>query len=129
MNDTSNAAEAATLTDTALDDVRRERARQDKIWGEQRHPSFDQALLQREPQRMAERYEIPTEARAKWLCQTMAARGECTYADIALEEFAEVVATCGEDETETRGELVQLAAVVVQWIEAIDRRKLEAGPS
>lgn len=116
------------MTDNVLDEVRAERKRQDEIWGEQNHPSFPPAILSRNEEdrlkiwRMAENYEIPTEERAKHLCNHAEKRGEVTFTHIALEEFCEVVGSCNEPESETRKELVQLAAVVVAWIEAIDKR-------
>ena len=54
--------------------------------------------------------------------------GNCTWAHIAVEEMAEAV-EAATDAAQGRGvlaalrkELVQLAAVIVAWIEAIDRR-------
>jgi hypothetical protein len=105
-------------------DVLAERQRQDKKWGEQNHPSVDPVLQSRVggcvPERMCREYEIPCEERAKYLCQTAAAHHECTWTHIALEEFCEAVSA--PDDAARRGELVQLAAVVVQWIECLDRR-------
>lgn len=121
---------------SVLAEVARERARQDEKWGEQNHPSGSPA-----PDgvsvdfHVSAIYEICSEIRAKFLCDTAAARGECTFAHIAIEELCEAVtAACdeastldvsymdGPPEAKTRAELVQLAAVVVAWIEAIDRR-------
>ena len=106
-----------------INEIREERIRQDAKWGEQNHPCLDQNLLNREggctSERMAAEYDIPTELMAKQSCDRKAEMGQCTWTDIALEEFAEVV---GEfDPTKRRQELVQLAAVVVAWIEKIDR--------
>ena len=104
------------------EEIQAERARQDAKWGEQNHPSFDTVLMDRvggcTPQRMCEEYEIPSEMRAKYLCQS--ADRDVTWPHIAVEELCEAVSTL--DEKNLRGELVQLAAVVVQWIECIDRR-------
>lgn len=110
-----------------LGQVRAERGRQDAKWGVQDHPSVDPVLMQRdggcEPERMASEYEIPTEPRAKALCEMAARAGRCTFAHIAVEELAEAVAAAtAAGEASCRAELVQLAAVVVAWIEAIDRR-------
>jgi len=113
---------------SVLDEIAAERARQDAKWGEQNHPSLDPVLLNRPggctPERMAEHYEIPTEARAKFLCQTNAERGTCTYAHILIEEVAEAIAAGVTSEAALRAELVQTAAVVVAWIEKIDRAAL-----
>lgn len=112
----------------ALDDVVAERERQDAKWGEQNHPSVDPVLTRRSggctPQRMAEEYEIPSATRAKWLCGIRHKRGDGTWADIVVEELAEAVEAAveyGDASVELRVELVQTAAVIVAWIEAIDR--------
>lgn len=47
--------------------------------------------------------------------------GNPTFAKIATEEFFEVMAE--EDPVKLRNELIQLAAVCVQWAQAIDRRE------
>lgn len=114
-----------------LVEVEQERFRQHAKWGQQDHPSFDQELLSRPggctPVRMSEHYEIPSEARGKFLCDEAARRGQLTYAAIAIEELSEVVGSCNAPERATRSELVQTAAVLVAWIEAIDRRSARAG--
>lgn len=70
-----------------LSDVRRERKRQDRLWGEQNHP--------------------PT-----------------TFLAILGEEFGEVCQAALEKKHEQyRKELVQVAAVAVQMIEAFDRAR------
>lgn len=46
--------------------------------------------------------------------------GTVTFADILLEEVFEAMAE--DDQQRLRTELVQAAAVCVQWVEAIDRR-------
>jgi hypothetical protein len=53
-------------------------------------------------------------------CERAAAEGRMTWRHILLEEVAEALA---EDEPHRiRGELVQTAAVAVQWLQAIDQR-------
>ena len=97
---------------------------QDAKWGEQNHPSLDQTLLNRisgcTEKRMAEEYEIPNQERAKILCNIHAKRKTLTFAHIAVEELSEAI--CTFNESEMRKELVQLAAVIVQWVQTIDRR-------
>lgn len=120
-----------------------ERARQDAKWGEQRHPDVDRVLTDRgpstyngrtsqggcSPARMAEEYGIPTAGRAKHNCDGAAEIGQPTWAHIAVEELAEVVeaATLAQQgrgpEEHVDKELVQLAAVIVQWIEARAARR------
>ncbi len=113
------------LTTIVLEEVARERRRQDAKWGEQNHPSVDPVLSGRSggctPERLCKHYEIPTEARAKYLCDTEHHAGVGTYASIAVEEMSEAVSA--PDDVARRKELVQLAAVVVGWIECIDRRQ------
>lgn len=114
-------------TREVIEEVLAERARQDDKWGEQNHPDVDPVLTGRkggcDATRMAQEYEMPGEHRAKFLCQSAAKRGQCTWTHIALEELAEAMsaATAG-DELATRAEVIQLAAVCVQWALAIDRR-------
>jgi hypothetical protein len=104
-------------------EIYQERLKQDNKWGEQNHPCLDQVLLNRPggctPQRMCENYEIPTEERAKYLTDICAQDESITYAHIAIEEMCEAVSQF--DTVKRREELVQLAAVVVAWIEKIDR--------
>lgn len=105
-------------------DVIRERQAQESKWGQQNHPWLDPVLLNRNggasPQRLAEEYEIPTESRAKFLCENAFKIGIGSYAHILVEEVAEAVAE--QDEAKARIELIQVAAVAVAAVEAIDRR-------
>lgn len=108
-------------------EIKIERENQEKKWGQQNHPCLDQTLLNRkggcEPQRMTDEYEIPTESRAKFLCDNSADKGQLTFAHILSEEFSEVVSEF--DIHKRREELVQLVAVGVAWIEKIDRDLLK----
>lgn len=91
-----------------LAEIAEERARQDTKWGEQNHPdgtSRGAAFLA---------------DRARRACQKAAAEGKVTWRHIFDEEWAEAFAE--EDPAKLRAELVQVAAVAVAWIEAIDRR-------
>ena len=105
-----------------------ERARQDQKWGEQNHPDVDPVLMAR-PRgcpgaRMALELEVPTAPRAKYLTDKSANDGQCCFARIAIEELAEAVeAATQHTQRELRVELIQCAAVFVQWIEALDRRE------
>lgn len=106
-----------------FEEIRIERQKQNEKWGEQNHPCLDQVLLKRQggcnPQRMCEEYEIPSEARAKQMCDSAFTKNQGTYAHIAVEEMSEVVSAF--DIHKRREELVQLTAVCVAWIEKIDR--------
>lgn len=114
-----------TQTVSVIAEVMGERRAQDAKWGEQNHPDLDPVLLGREggctPKRMAEEYEIPTAGRAQQLCDVEFGRGTGTWAHILVEEVAEAVGTNGNT-VALRAELIQVAAVAVAWVEAIDRR-------
>lgn len=100
---------------TIYDEIIAERGRQDAKWGEQNHESVPNDDDVRE-------YWVSKEQTAKLICSAkLGGEGALTFQDIAFEEFAEVCAA--PDDVARREELVQLAAVCVQWIEAIDRRK------
>lgn len=97
----------------ALAEVAAERARQDARWGEQNHPDGTGAVLH---------FEDADSARL--VCQTRARDGEVTWQHILAEEYCEAMQ---EDEpARLRSELLQVAAVAVNWIEAIDRRTVDA---
>lgn len=113
--------------EAALLAVSAERDRQDRKWGVQDHPDLDPVLVGRPggatPQRHAECLEIPTAGRAKFLCGTAADRGEVTWAAILTEELCEAVEAAALGDREAlRSELMQVAAVAVAWMEALDRR-------
>ena len=126
----SDPDQSDTPTQRVLHEVAAERVRQNAKWGEQNHPSVDPTLMGRhdgcDAQRMAEEYEIPTATRAKFLCQNAAQIGECTWAHIAVEELCEAVEAGVESDAACRAELVQTAAVLVAWIERIDRAAVPA---
>lgn len=123
-----------------FDEINQERVRQDAKWGEQNHPDVDPVLTGRvggcTVTRMCEEVGCPTPTRARANLEGEAKLGRATWSLIAMEEFAEVIeaatiAAQGDNGTrprrdaETRKELVQLAAVLVSWIEAHDRRAEE----
>lgn len=124
--DSVAAGDTQGLTVELLGEVLDERRRQDATWGEQDHPSLHRSILgrnARDPEGMAAEYGIPTADRARHRCQLKARAGVVTWADILIEEVAEVVeAGVLHGEQALRGELVQVAAVAVAWIECIDRR-------
>ena len=128
-------------TRSILEEVAAERVRQNDKWGEQNHAdgTGPRAELVWAPEldlqvRMAiwgalERAGI-TEGRwtqfsmlqhvLKHRVDSAAEQGESTYRDILLEEVFKALAC--DDPAELRAELIQTAAVCVQWLEAIDRR-------
>lgn len=95
--------------DECLDEVFQECIQQNRKWGEQNHPDGTSELLFTE---LADIY------RAR--CDANAVAGTITWRDILLEEFWETSAE--EDPAKIRAELIQVAAVAVQWALAIDRR-------
>lgn len=115
-----------------ISDVIDELARQDAKWGQQNHPSLDPLLLNRPggctPQRMAAEYEIPTAIRARSSTDRAAETGHKTWGHVLVKEVAEVVdAGVVDGEPALRSELIQAAAVALQWAEAIDRRSAQPG--
>jgi hypothetical protein len=54
----------------------------------------------------------------------LAETGAATWRDVLLEEVFEAIAA--RDDESLRRELVEVAAVAVQWVEAIDRRAADA---
>lgn len=94
---------------TILKEIAAERARQDTKWGEQNHPDGTGGIG-RTMDAQSARQE----------CQRQFAEGDGNWLVILEEEIAEAFAETGP--TKLRHELVQVAAVAVAWIEAIDRR-------
>jgi hypothetical protein len=92
-----------------LADVDNERTAQDIVWGEQNHP--DGTGLP---------YDTETAEAARERCQQSAAMGTVTWREILFEEVWEAMAEA--DPVKLREELVQVAAVALAWVEAIDRR-------
>jgi hypothetical protein len=111
-----------------LAEIAAERHRQDGRWGEQNHDSLDPVLRDRPggctPQRMAAEYGIPSAGLARAACEQAGQRGPLTWGHIAIEELAEAVeaGTLHGDGPRLREELVQTAAVLVAWIQCLDRR-------
>jgi len=108
-----------------LREVTAERAAQDAKWGEQNHPdgTGENWVAKLHPA-LGWSPKLTAAQHAAWLarvaCQRDAKKGTTTWTGIALEEVAEAFAET--DTAALRGELVQIAAVMVAWIEAIDRR-------
>lgn len=99
---------------SVLADIAAERGQQIEKWGIQSLPSIPGV----DAVNVTEYLGIPSEADAKEVCQTAHAEGSLSWADVALEEFCEAVQA---PPSKRRAELVQLAAVVVAWIEDLDR--------
>lgn len=114
-------------TSPAITDVIAERARQDAKWGEQNHPngtgpqSTPVAEIVRGPghEIINRHFALGLSFNAKAATDEHARAGSVTWADILLEEVFEALAE--SNPAKLRTELVQVAAVATQWVEAIDR--------
>lgn len=95
-------------------EVWKETMAQDKKWGPQTHPFVDATLAQRGAQRLCEEYEIPTELRAKFMCDNAEKNNNLTWAHIMVEEMVEAITA--ETWEARRKELIQLMAVIQQSI-------------
>lgn len=107
---TSGGADALriTATDAVLCDVAVERDCQRRRWGEQNLPDGTGDTAAR----------LSADA-AKDMCSRAMKAGTVTWRNVLAEEVAEAFAEA--DPAKLRAELVQAAAVAVQWIECIDR--------
>src|SRR4051794_1223245 len=103
----------SVVTDQVLQEVLAERIRQDEKWGEQNHP--DGTAITGDDERAVN---------ARHVCQALASIGQGSWRDILWEEVAEAFAE--KDPAALRAELLQVAAVAVNWAEAIDRRAARA---
>lgn len=105
-----------------LCDVAEERARQREKHGDQRHLPDGTAPM-RWSIAFGSNVSIAREERdiLQRNCRVAAAAQRVTFRDILLEEVAEAFAE--DDPEKLRAELVQVAAVAVQWVEAIDARQ------
>lgn len=92
-----------------LGEVQAERDRQDAKWGEQNHRDGTGSLTQ-----------VMEADKAREGCQAAFGRGDGTWMHVLIEEVFEALAE--EDPVKLRAELVQVAAVAVAWVAAIDRR-------
>lgn len=105
---------------SVLGEVVAERERQDAKWGQQNH--LDGTGDDRHLFRTASRETYGTLCYlARTMCQHAAEQGTVTFADIFMEEVFEALAE--SDPAKLRTELIQSAAVLVAWVEAMDRRQ------
>ena len=96
------------LTAGVIQEIHLERHLQDQKWGEQNHPDGTDKTFK----------DIADEARV--VADMSAKQNRLTWFKILNEEVMEAFAE--EDPKKLRAELIQVAAVAVAWIEAIDRR-------
>jgi hypothetical protein len=92
------------------DEIQDEIDRQDARWGEQNHPDGTGLTNDRE---LADTVRHFTD----WMAST----GNLTWRDVLWEEVREAFAETDEDLL--REELIQVAAVAANWVNAIDRRR------
>lgn len=107
-----------------LAEVSEERGRQERKWGQQDHPdgTGPWLLLWGMPTTLAGHARARNIERwARDRCQRAPDEGGDTYERILTEKWAEAIAA--DDPEKLRTELLQVAAVAVAWIEAIDRRR------
>jgi hypothetical protein len=93
----------------SLREVRDESVRQDKKWGEQNHPDGTGRL-----------YDSYHATKARQECDRAFAEGVGTWRHILKEEFCEALEET--DPEKLKDELLQVAAVALQWRQAIGRR-------
>lgn len=100
--------------------VRAERERQENLWGEQNHPSQGGSL----PADWRKQYGLNA---AKWksINDERVHYGQLGWDGILLEEVFEALAE--EDPEKLRAELVQSMAVILNWLECIERRAAASG--
>ena len=103
-----------------LGKVFRELERQDKKWGEQNHRDGVWFSEVEDEPRFAKDLKL-TEHEARAWADARFKAGKGTWRDILFEETCEAFAAASPEELEN--ELVQVAAVAVAWIEAIQRRE------
>lgn len=106
---TQNLLRSRQASKNVANEVVAERARQEAKWGEQNNPDGTGGA---DMELMAQIAKRETDEAHK--------DGSLTYKHILKEEFFEALAESNADKL--RAELVQVAAVAVAWIEAIDRR-------
>lgn len=110
-----------SIRDNVFADILAECERQEALWGEQNHPSTGGSL----PASWREQYGVDAE---KWksINAERVHYGELGWDGILLEEVLEALAE--SDPKRIREELVQVAAVAVNWLECLDRRTEETCP-
>lgn len=100
---------AAFMGSHILADIVNERERQDAKWGEQNHPDGTGSESDKQSALLM-----------KDVVNGEASLNQSNWANILMEEILEAYAET--DPALLRKELIQSAAVIVAWIEAIDRR-------
>lgn len=104
-------------------EIAEERQRQDNKWGEQNHVNWTPTKATAALNNV---WPLGVAAHFRWITDFKAAgheRHTLSYFDILMEEVAEAHDEAMQgDVAALREELIQVAAVAVAWVEAIDRR-------
>ena len=112
------------MLDKILQEIKEERARQNEKWGEQNHTDSPMESVFMDIVDLSEDEYIPAVDASRRVCEEAAGSGNCTWSHIFLEEVLEVEDAARQgDVDELEEELIQVAAVAVQWVEAIRRRR------
>lgn len=122
------------ITESILTEIRNERMRQQKKHGDQNHlPSgtgpdgnlFGELLEAAGNEGVLDNERISelAKARCKAASENEGGDGSITFEHILTEEFFEAI--CEDDPERLYGELVQVAAVVVQWLEKLYKEEEE----
>jgi len=120
--DVKKALAAVTLAGSyVLIEVADERSRQSAKWGQQNHPNGTGPAKLPMPYGSGSWSAGVAAERLKLITECAAQVGQCTWLHILREEVFEAFAE--SDAVRLRAELIQVAAVAVQWVEAIDRAK------
>lgn len=110
-----------------IDDIIKEHTRRFEKWGEQDYPVSDYEVansclnLDGSGDVVSMLYSVPTEADAKRVCRNAFSAGDGTWFNVIVEELCEAIASTSKSRADLRGELVQLASVVIGAIESLDR--------
>jgi hypothetical protein len=102
-------------------EVADERVRQTDKWGEQNPPNGTGPSKLPMPYGSGSWSAAVAAESLKIITECAAQIGQCTWLHILREEVFEAFAE--SDPAKLRAELIQVAAVAVQWVEAIDRSK------
>lgn len=103
-------------------DVHDERERQDRKFGRDRNHPLAYSGFRGRPQDLCAAYGLPSAQEAQARCDAAMKAGRVTYGHILVEEVCEVFEAAAEgDMVAVRKELVQVVAVGVAAIEALDR--------
>lgn len=112
---------------SALLEVADERERQNVKWGEQNHPNGTGPAKLPMPYGSGSWSAAVAAQNLTLLTNCAAQVGQCTWLHILREEVFEAFAE--DNAAKLRAELIQVAAVAVQWVEAIDRAEKVQAPA